>query len=381
MRTILCFLSALYALTVPAQITRVLNAPRAGDVLVKQQTDHKDPGRSGENVVWDFGNLRPVNDRYTVKYTEPQAAGDSAYIMGKNRFGVKEIEKGELIIGTEHNTMYYYRLKDERLLLLGHENPVTLLRYATPLPAGVFPFAYGETYRSEYKTEGSYSAKMNFASNGQSETAADAYGMMVLPSGDTLKHVLRTRTVQVFTEEIEKSSGTVILRDSKTETFKWYAKGYRYPVFETVRTFMKQNTDTAFVEKFSTAFFFPPQDHFYLDNDPDNLAVQDSLHNEEYRQNDMSGQNGNDVPARLSYNFYPNPVETVLTVEYFMEQASAVTVSLYASDGRSVKSVSIPSRIGGLYSEAIDCSGLTKGIYILKIQVGSTVVTDKVIKK
>lgn len=37
-----------------SQLTSSLNMFRAGDVISKQQVEYKDPGRSGQNVLWDF---------------------------------------------------------------------------------------------------------------------------------------------------------------------------------------------------------------------------------------------------------------------------------------------------------------------------------------
>ena len=39
-----------------------LNYFRAGDEIIKQQVVYKDPGRTGENVLWDFSRLTSVDD-------------------------------------------------------------------------------------------------------------------------------------------------------------------------------------------------------------------------------------------------------------------------------------------------------------------------------
>jgi len=79
------------------------NAPRAGEDIVKQQVEYKNPGRSGENVLWDFGRLQPVNDEYTLFYSEPEAINDSIYILGLDTILVESLAGGSLLIGTEHN--------------------------------------------------------------------------------------------------------------------------------------------------------------------------------------------------------------------------------------------------------------------------------------
>ena len=45
------------------------NMFRADDVIIKQQVEYKDPGRSGANVLWDFSRLNVVNDEYELAYS------------------------------------------------------------------------------------------------------------------------------------------------------------------------------------------------------------------------------------------------------------------------------------------------------------------------
>jgi len=359
------------------QITFPYNGLRPGDEIIKQQVQYKDPGRNGANVLWDFGQLKSVNDQYMLDYTLPAMEGDSIYIMGEERFPVKGMQPGSLIVGHEHNTMYYYRYTGNSLELIGHENPVVQLVYTPSLLQMAYPLNYGQSVNVDYSSDGLYSGNIPVPSKGSVTVNADAYGRMILPSGDTLGHVMRIKTLQVI-EDIpteytdEGKNSTKVL-----ESCKWYSKGYRYPVFETLRDIDLRDS----TEIFSTAFYFPPQDHFYLDDDPANLAVLDSLWNIEHRVDDITDPDNTNPKQQLTYNFYPNPVESYLTVEYFLEEASAVTLSLFSLEGRQVKTLTRPAQSQGLYREQLDCSGLTKGTYILKIQTNYTTISDKVIKK
>jgi len=92
-----------------------LNLPRAGDEIIKQQVEYKNPGRSGENVLWDFGQLQSINDEYTLSYSSPGLIRDSIYILGLDTISMKNLAGGSLLIGTEHNTMYYYYLDKNRM--------------------------------------------------------------------------------------------------------------------------------------------------------------------------------------------------------------------------------------------------------------------------
>jgi len=367
----------LSSLIVSAQIDYRYNKPRAGDRIIKQQVEYKDPGRNGENVIWDFGKLKFINDEYSLVYSQPHLIGESMYIIGENTLLEKKINPNDLLIGTEHNTMYYYQVNDNRLWLLGHENPTTLLQYTKPILWSVYPTNYTDSYKDGYQSEGLYSSRIPFSTNGDIEIQADAYGMMTLPGGDTLNHVLRVKTVQTINEVISKKSGEETRLNTTVESYKWYAKGYRYPVFETVRTYKDGSQENSF----ETAFLFPPQDHFYLDNDESNLAVLDSLWKIEHKVKKDVTTPDEPQQANLTYNYYPNPVNTHLTIEYYLEQTTPVTICLYSLEGRLMKTVIKQAQSKGLYSEQLDCSSFFQGTYILKILTNNSNITEKIIKK
>lgn len=378
MKLLISIILLLPACIASAQIDIRYNSPRPGDEIIKQQVEYKDPGRDGSNVIWDFGKLESINDEYSLVYSEPYLIDKSQYIMGRDTIPSKEIKQGELLIGTEHNTMYYYRIKDNALWVLGHENPATILKYDRPMLSMAYPTHYGQSQSKEYTSKGLYSSRIPFETSGNVQIQADAFGSIILPDGDTLSHVMRTRTTQTIEETIKKISGENVTLNTTVETYKWHAKGYRYPIFETVKAY-RQGSDQE--TQFNTAFFFPPQDHFYLDDDKENLAVLDSLWNLNQKAEEIDTGNTT-KPTPLTYNFYPNPVETQLHIECLLEASSDITITLHSLDGRLMKTIKDPKQPQGLYHKTIDCSGLSQGTYILKIQTDNNpITTDKIIKK
>jgi len=371
----------LNVLIVSAQIDFQYNSPRAGDEIIKQQIEYKDPGRSGPGLIWDFSKLKTINERYSLIYSRPYLVDKSVYIMGKDTILAKDIDIDNLLIGTEHNTMYYYRINDQRLLLLGHENPTTLLHYTKPLLAGVYPTNYNENHKGDYSSKGTYSSRSSFETKGDVGIQADAYGMMVLPGNDTLKQVLRVKTVQTITETGNNQSAESKDMQTTLESYKWYTKGYRYPVFEIVRTRKDTNMpDTTDSKVFETAFYFPLQDHFYLDNDPDNMSRLDSLWN--IQQKDIEKHETKQLQEyKLKYNCYPNPVETNLTIEYELEETTPVSITLFDMEGKRMRTQVKTAQQEGVYKEILDCSNLAKGTYILRINTNKDNVNEKIVKK
>lgn len=364
-----------YALPCFCQLNTIHNHLRSGDVLIKQQVEYKDPGESGANRLWDFSNLKSVNDEYTLTYSLPPLDGDTIYIMGNRYFNKEDIQNNELIVGTEHNTMYYYHFINDSLLQLGHENPSVVLEYTTAVTQLTFPLNYGQSVSSSYQSKGLYSGTVDISTRGSLITKADAYGKMILPSGDTLSPVLRVRTEQTI---YDTQTDSLSENGKQLETYKWYTKGYRYPVFETVRNInLSDNT-----EIFGTAFFFPPQDHLYLDTDPDNQALLDELWNMD-KEDAIEDKTTKTVTLMdiMSCKIYPNPVESIMNLEYELKEDAKVAFELYSLDGMPVKKIAPRSKSKGMYYETLDCSTLYPKNYVLRITANGTFVNQIIIKK
>ncbi len=376
-------MSAGFVLPVLGQLNTLHNHYRPGDVLIKQQVEYVSPGEAGVNKVWDFSKLKTINSEYTLKYDLPPLEGDSVYIFGDIRYSKDKVSDNKLIVGTEHNTMYYYHLINDSLLQHGHENPSVILKYTSPMVLMQFPLNYGQTAISNYKSEGLYSGTVDIQTEGTMTTTADAYGKMILPSGDTLSPVLRVKTVQTIFDIPTEDSYTTDETDNagkQLETCRWYSKGYRYPVFETIRNINLSDS----TEIFKTAFFFPPQDHLYLDTDPENQALLDELWKE--MENDtttIDNEQSKTVTLEdiMTCKLYPNPVESQLNIEYELKEDAKVSFELYSIEGFPVKKIQAKSQKTGMYYENIDCSGLHPKNYVLRIMANGVFVNEVVIKR
>jgi hypothetical protein len=371
------------------------NMFRANDTIVKQQVEYKNPGKTGENVFWNFGKLKPVDEKYTVSYS---LVSDTT----------------AAIAGTEHQTRYYYELRNDSLLLCGYENPTTQVTYRMPEILLRFPMRYGNKTEGYYSGDGTYCDKLDVEAYGSSKSLADATGVLILPNGDTLRHVTRVRTIKLVSEKILPLSPDRLSAKNKklpfstdsiqrhldtdsvvlmTDTYRWYAAGYRYPVFETVRT--GNYRDKGKTTYFTTAFFYPPTKHSYVATDIKNKSVQDEL-----RKADLAaaGNNGNNNASNINatqqkeadnardeieftYNIYPNPVESQLSFEFFIDKDATVSYELYTITGSLIYQQRPRKLHSGAYDDQIDMSRLIRGTYILRMQVNEKVYSEKIIKK
>jgi hypothetical protein len=353
-----------------------LNGFRPNDILYKQQVEYKDPGRTGAGVLWDFSRLNVVNDEYELFYSE---LNDT------------------VIIGTEHGTNYHYALRNDSLLLWGFENATTKLNNVQPEIQLKFPVNYGDTAKSYYYAHGKYSNRLEMDVMGTIETVADSYGMMILPNRDTLRHVLRTRTVKYIAEDTRPVSDAYyeklesplsisadsidrrLANDSTIfvmETFRWYEKGYRYPIFETVRSW-EQYAAASDNEFLAAAFFYSPQEQYYLEEDEENLALLDEMEEENTSPAIVDPWEG------LTYNIFPNPVKNSdLNIEiYLPKNVNNVRVQAGTTMGAIVSGKNFGAFPEGAHTFQIDAWSLPAGNYILDIWLDEKLISEIIMKR
>ncbi|MEM6698300.1 MAG: T9SS type A sorting domain-containing protein, partial [Bacteroidota bacterium] len=84
--------------------------------------------------------------------------------------------------------------------------------------------------------------------------------------------------------------------------------------------------------------------------------------------------------AIANLKVFPNPFQEVLYVEYELDQAENVELSLMDAGGRVVRTASVQQRAKGSHQASIDGQNLNAGIYFLKIKMGEKVLVKKIVK-
>lgn len=351
--------------------------PRANDTIVKQCVEYRDPGRSGPNVLWNFSELELLNDAYTLSYGQ---TGDS-------------------LTGTEHQTTYYYGLNGDSLFFHGYEKNTTWMKYVRPELLLKYPVHYGDSIRAYYQGLGKYCTDLSLEVMGITDVIADAYGLMVLPCGDTLQHVLRVRSFKRMAEGSDilnlryfeqsllspllstDSIDSRLFNDSvilEIETFRWYALGYRYPIFETVRgVTVKSGKSKDF---FALSFIYTPEEHAYLSDDAVNLALLSAEEKEFENKNNEENVNPYNKDI-LKYNVYWESSGSKVRFEYQLSENAEVEVFLYDIQGRTLAVYPKRSHTNGFYNHNFDFSAMDTGQYLLLIIVNGKKYTEKIIKR
>lgn len=388
------FLFFMLAVMAPLQLfsqyslERTTHLPRPGDRLGKQEVSYKSPGAKGTGIVWDFSELENRNANYELRYTSPHPGSDT-------------------IIGIEHRTMYRYQLSGDTLFTPGYENSTTRIGYRIPESLLVFPFPYGRSLTTCFGGKGNYCNRLGIDICGRSTVTADATGLMILPGGDTLRHVLRVHTCKLVFERtgsgpahavagVDTVAGPVCYRDSvnryladdsvhfQIDTWRWYAEGYRYPVFESIHSAICKSGKKS--THFSTSFYYPPEEQYYgLGGDPENQEKRDRQ-----ETNDRPKASLTENPGEKGYGHaYEDELIRYachsdgreVSLNYILKTDSDVGMELYDIQGRRYTAVQKACQSAGSYREQLPLGGLPAGEYLLRIAVGDKTYGEKILKR
>lgn len=242
--------------------------PKADGEIRKQQVEYTVSEAMGENIVWDFSSMEQPDEDYTVKYTLAETGGNDSIIVGK-----------------EQQTRYYYRSDVDSVMLCGYETNLTKVQYDRPELLLKMPLTYGSRHDGLFHGTMSYCEKMFMRICGSYQVEVDGTGSMLLPNGDTLRHVsrvhIRTLTakrhypdisteheLKTYTDSIEPYTDSnirqVLMTDTlltETNIYRWYAAGYRYPVMETSETISPESD-----QRQTTAYYCAPEEQTLMDD-------------------------------------------------------------------------------------------------------------------
>ena len=388
------FLFFMLAVMAPLQLfsqyslERTTHLPRPGDRLGKQETAYKSPGAKGTGIVWDFSELENRNANYELRYTSPHLGSDT-------------------IVGIEHRTMYRYQLSGDTLFTPGYENSTTRIGYRIPESLLIFPFPYGRSLTTCFGGKGNYCNRLGIDICGRSTVTADATGLMILPGGDTLRHVLRVHTCKLVFERtgpgpahavagVDTVAGPVCYRDSvnryladdsahfQIDTWRWYAEGYRYPVFESIHSAICKSGKKS--THFSTSFYSPPKEQYYgLSGDPENQERRDRRemdhHPEAFPAADSEKKDSGHEYEDEFIRYVCISDGQEVSLSYTLKTDSDVGIELYDIQGRRYSAVQKACQSAGSYREQFPLGKLSAGEYLLRIAIGNKTYGEKILKR
>jgi len=386
-------------------LTREANRPRIGDILLTQEVEYGDPGKSGKDIVWNFSKLIPVEKQkgLVTKSLDQIRPGEDItnylQMITSSEVQVSYLagDSGQVMRGLEPGFIYSYNIDGDSLSIVKQEWPSTRMEFSLPQVLLAYPFTYKDRITSYYSGYGVYCERLGVKLVGSIETEADGYGTLILPGNDTIQNVLRVKIVKTELEEkeasYEKKNGKewkikgdsieALLKLYKkelptTEIVCWYAKGYRYPILEMICHYTNPGGNKN-EDEVRQAFFYDPiqQEMDYLSNDRVNQT-----HEQPAMKAPSSFLKITPVEPQVSldYNIYPNPVRTDLKVDLHCLEHTSIKFSLFAVNNSLVYQ-SVRETPQGHSTVIIPMSGMQTGQYLLHIDYGKKAIVEKIIKK
>lgn len=319
------------------------NMIRSGDSIVCRQIEYFSPGNMGEGQIWDFQELEYVDNDFITRYI---CDTDSITIH-------------ELLPSIRRK----YQSSEDSLFTLGYETRLHTVTYEEPINLLNYPFAYGSHIRQDFHGTGTYSKKYVIESRGTVETEADAAGTIYINGTDTLRNVLRIH--RIFSSCIfqylpsDKLIDTTNVRQRIEEHYLWYARGYRYPVLETISTTIYN--DMVPVSCQQTAYCTLPSDQIHLkDSVNAGILLEDSLEN----------NSSSEVPP---IHYQVTVMGNGIDISYTLDVDATIQVLLCDRMGLIYKRASTSGNAGETNCLHIDNNGLRSGVYILYISVNGQI--------
>ena len=102
---------------------------------------------------------------------------------------------------------------------------------------------------------------------------------------------------------------------------------------------------------------------------------------EDFVQNESESieENTSLVNNTLEMSIYPNPVVNNATINFNVEETSAVSYQIYDLAGRMVQNATLGNYGQGSHTVNFNVNGLSTGTYIIRVQAGTISNTSKIL--
>lgn len=309
------------------------------DSLNFEKTPLFDVGCEGVNVIWDYSDL-DIKDQ----------SDTSAVRLYRN--------EGRFV-WDDNCSLTTYSQKGDTLLISREETPSYEMDFDVPVVRMVYPFLYGSVITTPFSGKGSYEDKFNITENGVSQVKGDAYGTLILTEGDTVRNVLRVHTIFDSNMAVsERISGDFIGSMRKvTDTFEWYAHGYRYPVLKITGNYLMSGEEIVSYEV--DAHRMSPEMQ---------KAVEDE-ENEELRGRNITN-------SIINYNVQVNGYTA--TIKYDLLEDTHISIALADSMGIVYWRYEDDKSAGEGYQTVVPLSDRQRGQYVIYINVNNEVNNCKI---
>lgn len=354
----------------------ILHSPIIGE-YDKQQVIHLSLKDDEDHSVWDLSKLKVLDKDFHV--SNEQSAYDE-----------------NIIIGTEHGTRYSYQSKNDSLLLWGYENHTSTVRYNTPEVIYQENLGTGAHTKGKFHGLEMYCGKLAFRIFGTYDFEVIGTGTLILPTGDSLSNVTLTHymktiskikypkiksldelTNYVFSDKPynkdsivnhQKDDDAIII----VHQYKWYADGYRYPIYESISTSTKKKE-----KLYETAYYISPKEQENVYDEP-NEKLRAQLSSSEFTKMEIGNNSARGSEAIKVSGQTKNSNNASIIIE--SPVSTKADLAIYTSNGILIdkkNDISIP-RGKSIYT--FNISQHQSNVYIVTCKINGNIISQKIEK-
>lgn len=322
--TCLVSLSLGCVLFAQAKLTYENHALLSGANNTMTYCEYQEPGSAGESI-WDFSQLKEVK-QFTGLVSD---VSEDEFLVTANT----QLE--------EFGSKFLFDVSEQGMNQVGYasSDSKTIIRYIEPFNKLVFPFAYGDSYTTDFYGDYLYKSNKIADVTGDGTVEADAWGTLKLPNDKVFENTLRVKTSKNYTVEYSET------KSSKVEitTYRWYMESHRYPLV--VLTEVSKTSGKSVSTNYQAAY----------NNDVVNPKSTSSLAS---------------ITLNDAIKVFPNPSSTELFVELESENGNPVYTSVYDVTGKLMVAEKRTVLTAGLNKIDLseEVSMLKSGTYILNIR-------------
>jgi len=312
------------------------HAPKIGDVFYNAYFETPvDPGPGGANQTWDFADVTSTSTDQ-INVISPSGTPFVNLFPEANITFYFENENGEIysyadLSSTEFLSWGTGVVADTGNIIMHNSDPEKQME---------FPFSYQDSFTDDFYVP--FEA-MGFTIHrrGTSTVTADAWGSIHTPE-TTYNNVLRVKNESTIIDSMWMGNIFFVTTTSSSTDYTWYTGDDGYPVFTVNISQSEQSTDTTGSYKTVT------QSVWETTNNLNNIQI------------------------------YPNPATNNLFVSIPSSNEGDLNISLIDLTGKE-----LISRNSDLITQNnlihLDLSGISPGIYFLRVSNERNTITKKVI--
>ncbi|MBS1652052.1 MAG: T9SS type A sorting domain-containing protein [Bacteroidetes bacterium] len=328
--------------TAQLTLTKAANEPVIGDVtgMIGYDSTAVLPKNTGAGQTWNFVACTQNTTGSASSFTNPASVSSATAFPGCS---VVEVQSTGL-----NNYWKSVSTPSNQWQLLGVQMSTnTTLSFTTPAVIANWPISYGYNYTSLFS--GNVSGSVTGPLTGTVNTQAVGTGTLMAPGGATFNNVLQLATNQFIKVLVPAGPFTATVTIA-SKIYSYYSAGTKNNIVNLQYTKTTQALPIGSPTITSTT---------------------------QLQMNPLVITGINNASLDAGFQLFPNPATESVNLTLSNPSGNSGSVSFYNITGQKVKTVVLGNE--NEINTRISTADLTKGIYFVKVVVGNTTTTQKLI--